>query len=130
MEEIQMQSTDEWKEWKRFFSAKGNASTATRRDGIRTTRKAAMETARAGVFVVLSLASVGYFVFSGAYEVVSSPQAETSRAAVAAEPADAGGAPRRQKTSSGPATPADCFPAGYVNLGRDAYGNVITYEYE
>jgi hypothetical protein len=89
-----------------------------------------MEAVGCGVFVLLFIASLAYVVFGGVYEVASPPKAETSGAAVAAEPADAGGAPRSQKTSSGHATPADCFPAGYVNRGRDAYSNVITYEYE
>src|SRR5471032_1161168 len=83
-----------------------------------------------GILVLLFLASVGYFVLSGAYNVVASPKAETSMAAVAAKPADAGGAPRNEKASSVPATSSDYFPAGYVNRGRDGDGNVVTYEHD
>lgn len=125
-----MQSTNDWTEWKRFFSTKEDASTATRRDGIRATCKAAMGTAGSGVFLLLFLASVGYLVFGGAYEVVSAPKAEASITRVAAKPADAGGAPRNEKASSGPATSSDYFPAGYVNRGRDGDGNVMTYEHD
>jgi hypothetical protein len=83
-----------------------------------------------GILVLLFLASVGYFVLSGAFNMVSSPKAETSKAALAARPADAGGAARNETASSVPATPPDYFPAGYVNRGRDGDGNVMTYEHD
>ena len=83
-----------------------------------------------GILVLLFLASVGCIVFSGAYDVVSAPRAETSMAAVAAKPADTGGDSRNEEAQRGPATPSDYFPAGYVNRGRDGDGNVMTYEHD
>lgn len=81
---------------------------AARREGKRATLKGAMEAwAGSGVLVLLFLASAGYVVFGGAYEVLPSPEAETSMAVVAANPADAGGALRKENASSDPATPAD-----------------------
>ena len=116
---------------KRQMSTTELASPAMRREAIRATLKTAMTGgAGRGILVLLFLASVGYFVLSGAYNVVASPKAETSMAAVAAKPADAGGAPRNEKASSVPATSSDYFPAGYVNRGRDGDGNVVTYEHD
>jgi hypothetical protein len=123
-----MQSTNDGR---RYIKMRQIVSTAARRERIRATLKAAM-TGGTGlhILVLLLLASVGYVVFGGAYEAMSAPKAETSVAAVAAKPADAGGASRNQKASSGPATPSDYFPAGYVNRGRHGDGNVMTYEHD
>jgi hypothetical protein len=83
-----------------------------------------------GILVLLFLASVIYLVFQGGFDAVSSPKAKSPIAAVAAKPAAAGGAQRNERAASGPATPPDYFPAGYVNRGRDGDGNVMTYEHD
>jgi hypothetical protein len=125
MEEHQMQSINELKQWKQFFSMKENATPATRRD-----RPHASITGGTvfGVLVLLFLASVIYLVFQGGFDAVSSPRAKSP--AVAAKPADAGGAQRNESASGGPAASPDYFPAGYVNRGRDGDGNVMTYEHD
>lgn len=70
---------------------------AARREGIRATRKGALKAwAGSGVLVLLLLASAGYVVFGGAYEVGSAAEAETSTATVAAELADVGSALRKE----------------------------------
>lgn len=120
------------KHGKRYMSVKEIAWAARRREGIRATLKAAMEAwaEPAGILILLFLASLVYVASGGTYEVVSALEAKTSIAAPAAKPADAGGAPRNEKASSGPAKPSDYFPAGYVNRGRDGDGNVMTYEHD
>jgi hypothetical protein len=106
MEENQMQSTNEWKEWKRFFSTMANASTATRRVAMRATRKAAMGAwAGCGVFVLLLLASLAYAAFGGtlAPEVSPIPGPESLAAAITAElDDDIGGALRNGSVSARP----------------------------
>jgi hypothetical protein len=79
------------------------ASTARRREGMRATLKAAMEAwAGHGVLVLLFVASVAYVAFGGtlALEASPVPEEETPIAAVAPEPADAGGAVRTEMVSA------------------------------
>jgi hypothetical protein len=118
MEENQMQSTNEWKEWRRFFSTKEDASAATRRDRIRATRKAAMEAAGSRVFALLVLACVGYFVFGGTFEASSPFEPESSIAAAAVKSEDSGNAPRDEHFLSLFATPAETIflPPSHVKL--------------
>jgi Mn2+/Fe2+ NRAMP family transporter len=102
MEENQMQSIDELKQWKQFFSMKENATPATRRDRPRATRKAAIETwAASGVFILLFVASVAYVAFGGtlATEPSPPPEAAAAAAAVTAGLGDAGGALRNESVS-------------------------------
>jgi hypothetical protein len=74
---------------------------AARRERIRARRKGAMKAwAGSGVLVLLLLASAGYVIFGGAYEVGSAPEAETSNATVAAELADVGGTLRKENLSA------------------------------
>ena len=97
-----MQSTNEGK---RYLSTKENESTATRRDGMRATRKVAIEAwAGSGVLVLLFLASLAYVAFGGtlALEAPPIPEAEASAAAVTAELADVGGAPRNENATARP----------------------------
>jgi hypothetical protein len=103
MEENQMQSTNEWKEWKQFFSTNEDVSAATRRDGMRATCKAALKTwAGTGVFVLLFLASLAYVAFGGALATEPSPLPEAAAAAAAltAGLADVGGAMGKESVSA------------------------------
>jgi hypothetical protein len=103
MEENQMQSTNEWKEWKQFFGTKEDASAATRRDRPRATREAALKTwAGTGVLVVLFVASVAYVAFGGtlASEPTPIPEAAVAAAAVTAGLADVGGALGKESVSA------------------------------
>jgi hypothetical protein len=113
-----MQSTNEWKKWRRYFGAKEDASTALRRDGMRATRKAATEAwAGCGVFFLLFLASLAFVAFGGtlALEASPKPEPETSAAAVTAEQADVGGAVHIEDVSARPGEEKqwtrDIFPA-------------------
>ena len=117
-----MQSTDEWKEWRRYFSAKEDASTAMRRDGMRATRKTTMHAwAGCGVFALLLLASLAYAAFGGrlAPKVSPIPGPDTLAAAIMAElDDDMGGAMHAVRMEDASARPGeekqwmrDIFPA-------------------
>lgn len=101
-----MQSTNEWKEWRRYFSAGDDASTAMRRDRMRATRKGAMQAwVVCGVFVLLLLASLACAAFGGRHapEVSPMPGPDTLAAAIMAElDDDMGGAVHMEGVSARP----------------------------
>src|SRR5471030_452899 len=122
-------------EEQQHMSTKDIALTATRREGMRSTLKAAMKAwAESGIFVLLFLllflASLAYAVFGGtpALEASPVPGMEISMAEPLIITADAGGATRREIPSGSFTATANYFPSGYVNEGRDGDGNVMTYE--
>jgi hypothetical protein len=124
-----MKSTDK----RRYFTSKGIASTARRREGLGAVLKAAMEAwAGAGVLALLFLASSAYVAFGGAFALEASPipETETSISGAAAQPAGVSGARHDEKISVSSVNPADYFPAAYVNHGRSGDGNVMTYEHD
>jgi hypothetical protein len=115
------------------MSTKEIATTAKRREGIHATLKAATEAwAGPGILILLFLASLAYVAFGGtlALEASPVPEPETSIAGVTVITADAGGVRRNERISGNSATPADYFPAGYRNRGRDDDGNVMRYEHD
>ena len=125
-----MQSTNRGR---RYISLNQIASIARRRAGAGATLKAGM-TGVAGlvVLVLLFLASLAYVALGGALALEASPvpEPETSIAGVTVITADAGGVRRNERISGNSATPADYFPAGYRNRGRDDDGNVMRYEHD
>lgn len=117
----------------RYMSTKDIATTARRRGGIHATLKAATAAwAGPGILILLFLASLAYIAVGGtlALEASPVPEPETSIAEAALMTADAGGSLRRENLSAGSVTATDYFPSGYVNRGRDAEGNVMTYEHD
>jgi hypothetical protein len=72
---------------------------------------------------LLFLASAAYVVFGGIYEGASTPEAAISMAAVALEPANADGAPRKEEASGSSAKATGYFPATYFNRGRECVVN-------
>lgn len=121
------------KQAERYMSTKDIATTASRREGIHATLKAATAAwAGPGILILLFLASLAYVAFGGtlALEASPLPEPETSIAEVAVITADAGGALRRENRSGSSAEPTDYFPSGYVNRGRNEDGNVMTYEHD
>jgi hypothetical protein len=129
-----MQSINEEQQ---HMSTKDIASTARQREGMRPTLKAAMKAwAESGIFVLLFvllfLASMAYAVFGGqpALEASPAPGMEISMAEPLIITADAGEAARAKIPSGSFTAPANYFPSGYVNAGRDGDGNVMTYEHD
>jgi hypothetical protein len=117
----------------RYMSTKEIATTAKRREGIHATLKAATEAwAGPGILILLFLASLAYVAFGGTLALEASPvfEPETPIAELAVITADTGGALRRENLAGSSAEPADYFPSGYVNRGRDGEGNVMTYEHD
>ena len=115
----------------RYKSMKEIASTAGRREWGRAAPQAAMTGGAVfAIFLLLFLASTAYVVFGGTYELASSPEAAISVAAAVLEPADGGGAARKHDAYASSAEPTDCFPAGYVDRGRNGDGNVMTYAHD
>lgn len=117
----------------RYDKLKQTASTAAQREPERTTREHPMKVWTApGILLLLFLASLAYVAFGGtlALEASPAPDPGTSMAEVAVVTADASGALRREQTAGSSAQPADYFPSGYVNRGRDGDGNVTSYEHD
>jgi hypothetical protein len=119
------------KHGERQISIKPNAPAAMQpeRSGARST--VAM-TGGAGLvaLVLLFLASLAYVVFGGAFAESSTIEAETQIAAVAAKPADAGGATQQEAASSAYAEVPAYSPPAAGSPGRDGDGNVMTYEHD
>jgi hypothetical protein len=126
IEENRMQSINSGN---RYKSTNETASTAGRREAIRTAPQSAMAGgAGFAILLMLFLASTAYVVFGGTYELASSPEAAISVAAAVLEPADGSGAARTHHAYGSSAEPTDYFPAGYVERGRYGEGNAMTFE--
>jgi len=84
------------------------------------------------VLALLFLASLAYAAMGGTFALEASPVAEwaPARTEAAVMTADAGGALGKGNASVRAVQPADYFPAGYANRGRDGDGNVATYEHD
>lgn len=119
------------KHGERYMRMNAIAAPAGRREGMGPWLTAAM-TGGAGLVVVvlLFLASFAYVVFGGVFAESSAIEAETQIAAVAAEPADAGGASREEKVLSAYAGASDYSPSASGSGGHDGDGNVMTYEHD
>ena len=125
-----MQSSNEGT---RYIKMKQIGSTARRREGKRAALEAAMKAwTGPGILILLFLASLAYVAFGGtiALEASPLPEPETAIAEAAVITADAGGALPREHLAGSSAEPADYFPSGYANRGRDGDGNVMTYEHD
>jgi hypothetical protein len=93
--------------------------------------KVAMEgMAGLAVLVLLFFASLVYVALGGRFAIEASPRAEAelSIAGSAVKTADAGAAGRIEKSSGSFAQPVASVPAGDVNPGLDADGNIKRYE--
>ena len=116
---------------RRYISLKQIESTAGRRQGAGATPKTAMNGGTGfAVLVLLFLASLGYVVFGGAFEMELSPEAKTAIAAAALKPADTRRAPRDEQVAGASVASTDHAPLAYVARGGDSDGNVMTYEHD
>jgi hypothetical protein len=113
------------------WSLKRIVSAALQRNRAGAAPKAAMAgMAGLAILVLLFFASLVYVALGGRLAVEASPQAEaeSSIAGVAVITADAGAAGHIEKPSGNFAQPAAPVPAGDVNPGLDADGNIKRYE--
>jgi hypothetical protein len=115
----------------RDMSRKQNASKAALHQEMHAPKDAVLaEKAGLVALILLFLASMGFVVFGGAFEVAAAPDAQTRVVTIAGKPAGAGTPARSENAPGSAAPPAGYFPADYPNRGRGGDGNVKTYEHD